>query len=264
MAIASVIFIVVLCLVAVLAPYLATHDPNKQNLRNTFAGMSSENWFGTDDLGRDTYSRIIWGARISVIIGVSSVALGGIVGVCLGLVSGYFGGWIDTVVMRFIDMMLAFPGVLLAILIISILGPGLFNLIAAISVWSIPLFARIIRSSVLSIKEELYIEAARSVGAGTLRILFNHVLINSMAPIIVYGTLRVATAILTAAALSFLGLGVQPPTAEWGAMIDRGRVYLRRSPIMVVFPGLAILVTTLAVNLLGDALRDALDPVLNE
>lgn len=253
-------FILVLFATAILAPQLSTHSPTRQNFRAVLAPPSAENWFGTDELGRDVYSRVVHGARISVTVAVLAVGLGTLVGVLIGLAAGYVGGAIDDLLMRAIDILLAFPGILLAILIAAILGSGMFPVVLAVAVYSVPTFARVMRSSVLSIKEREYVEGARAAGASDVRIVLRHILVNAFGPVLVYATLLMGTAILTAAALSFLGVGVAPPTPEWGAMISAGRSVMRDGAHVVLFPGIAIFLTVLSFNVLGDALRDAFDP----
>ena len=261
-ALAGTCFMAVIVLAAIFAPYIASHDPNDQDLLARLDSPSSAHWFGTDELGRDEYSRLVYGARISLFIGLLGTFGGVLLGTTLGMVSGFFGGWTDTTAMRVVDIMYAFPGILLAILIVAVMGPGLFNLIIALTIWGTPTLSRIVRSSVLSLKSQEFIEAARTIGASRTRIMVKHLLPNSLAPIIVYATLGVAGALLTAAGLGFLGLGVQPPTAEWGAMLSVGRGYLREAPHIMIFPGLLIFLTVISLNLIGDALRDALDPHL--
>jgi len=243
-------------------PLLAPYDPIKQELIMRRRPPSREHWFGRDDLGRDILSRIIFGARLSLQVGVLSVGLAIVTGAIIGAVSGYLGGWFDMLTMRVMDIMLAFPALLLAIAIVTILGPGLLNMLYAIGIVSIPAYARIVRSSVLSVKEQDYILAARCIGVPPTRILFRNVLPNCLTPLIVQGTLGIGTAILDAAGLSFLGLGAQPPKPEWGAMLGQGRFSVFTAPHIVLFPGLAIMLTVLGFNLLGDGLRDALDPRL--
>ena len=254
--------VIALIVVAIAAPFIAPYDPMDQDLANSMAGPSMTHLAGTDVHGRDIFSRIIHGTRISLRIGFLGMLLGCVVGVVLGLMSGYYGGWLDTVIMRLLDVQLAFPGLLVAICIIAIIGPGLENVILAVGIFSVPLFARVTRGQVLSLKEQEFILAARMMGAQDGRIMLTHLLPNAAAPILVLCTLRIATAILTAASLSFLGLGAQPPIPEWGAMLSDGRAYLSIAPHVATTPGLAILITVLAFNLLGDGLRDALDPRL--
>jgi peptide/nickel transport system permease protein len=259
-ALAGAIFLVAIAALAILAPVVATHDPTEQKLLGRLAAPTSEHLLGTDELGRDEFSRLVYGARISLFIGFVGTAGGVVLGTLLGLASGYFGGWVDTLSMRLVDIMYAFPGILLAILIVAIMGPNLFNLIVALAIWGAPTLARIVRSCVLALKSQEFVEASRAMGASRSRIMFRHLLPNSMAPIIVYATLGVAGSLLTAAALGFLGLGVQPPTAEWGAMLSYGRGYLREAPHLMLIPGSAIFLTVMSLNVIGDALRDALDP----
>jgi ABC-type dipeptide/oligopeptide/nickel transport system permease subunit len=253
---------ILLVLVAIAAPYIAPYDPIHQDLANSLAGPSIMHLAGTDIQGRDIFSRIIYGTRISLRIGFLGMLLGCVGGVILGLASGYYGGWADTIIMRLMDVQLAFPGLLVAICIIAIIGPGLENVILAVGIFSVPLFARVTRGQILSLKEQDFIVAARMMGAQDGRIMLNHLLPNAVAPLLVLCTLRIATAILTAASLSFLGLGAQPPIPEWGAMLSDGRAYLAIAPHVATTPGLAILITVLSFNLLGDGLRDALDPRL--
>ena len=255
-------FMVFIAFMAVFAPIVSTHDPYAQSLRKRMKPPTTEHWLGTDEVGRDVYSRLVYGARISLFVGIVGTAAGVICGTIVGLISGFFGGWVDTLVMRVIDIMYSFPGIVLAILLISVLGPSIFNLILVLAIWAVPSLSRIVRGNVLSLKEQDYAEAARALGAGRVRIMFVHLLPNSLAPIIVYATLGVAGAILTTAALGFLGLGVQPPQAEWGNMLSNGRQYLRRAPLLMVFPGALISMTVISINLIGDALRDALDPYI--
>jgi ABC-type dipeptide/oligopeptide/nickel transport system permease subunit len=252
--------IVMFLLVGFLAPVLAPYDPYDVDFERSLQGPSRESWFGWDELGRDVFSRVIYGARISLVIGLIAVAIGVSVGVPLGALSGYYGGVADLFVQRFVDIMMAFPGILLAIVIVAVLGVGLVQAMVAIGIVSIPVYARLVRGQTLSLRNQEFVEAARAMGADVGRIVLRHVLPNTLAVIIVQSTLQIASAILTAAALGFLGLGAQPPTAEWGAMLSSARQYLRLAPHAVTFPGLAIMITVLGFNLLGDAIRDALDP----
>jgi len=247
---------------AIFAPWIAPYDPIAQDITRRREPPSWEHPFGLDEVGRDLLSRVIYGARVSLYVGVASVSLAIIAGTLIGAVSGYAGGWIDNVIMRIMDIMLAFPSLLLAIAIVAILGPGLLNMLYAIAFVSIPAYARIVRASVLAAKEMDYTLAARAIGCSSSRILFRHIMPNCLTPIIVQGTLGIATAILDAAGLSFLGLGAQPPTPEWGAMLGQGRGSVFTAPHVVIFPGLAIMLSVLGFNLLGDGLRDALDPRL--
>lgn len=246
--------------VALLAPWLAPFDPYKQNMEVMLQSPNASHWFGTDEFGRDMLSRIIYGARISLMIGIVGVLIAVVIGVALGTIAGYFGGVLDGAIMRIMDIFMAFPSFLLALAIVSVLGPGMANVMIAIGIFSVPTFARISRSAVISVKHKEFIEATRAMGGTHARIIFKHIIPNSIAPIIVLSTLRMATAILTASGLSFLGMGAQPPTPEWGAMLSTGREYLRASPHVSTVPGLAIMFMVLGFNMLGDGLRDALDP----
>jgi len=261
-ALVGAVFMIFIAFMAIFAPIVSTHDPYKQSLRKRMKPPTAEHWLGTDEVGRDVYSRLVYGARVSLFVGVVGTAAGVVCGTIVGLISGFFGVWVDTLVMRVIDIMYAFPGIVLAILFVAVLGPRLFNLIIVLAIWATPTLSRIVRGNVLSLKEQDYIEAAMAIGAGRARIMFLHLLPNTLAPIIVYATLGVAGAILTTAALGFLGLGVQPPQAEWGNMLSNGRLYLRRGPLLMIFPGVLISVTVISINLIGDALRDALDPYI--
>lgn len=259
-AVASGIVIVLLVAAALLAPYIAPFEPNRPNLGNRLQPPSVEHWFGTDHYGRDILSRTLWGARVSLLVGVGAVSLGAVVGIILGLLAGYFGGRIDSAVTRLIDILLAFPLLLLALCLIAILGSNLVNVIIATGFSTIPQFARVVRSSVLSIREQEYIQANRSLGAGNLRTMFAHVLPNAAAPIIVMSTLYTATVIILEANLGFLGFGVQPPNPSWGSIVNDGRGYLANAPWVSIYPSITITITVLALNLFGDGLRDALDP----
>ncbi len=245
---------------ALFASVISPYDPIAQDWKSVKQAPSSSHPFGTDELGRDLLSRVIHGARISITIGLISVSIGLIVGSSIGLIAGFFGGDWDNVLMRLMDIMLAIPYVLLAIAIVAILGPGLWNTMIAIGIVTIPQFARVVRSSVLEIKATDYVEAARAIGAGNVRIMLRHVLVNSLSPLIVQSTMTIASAILNAAALGFLGLGAQPPIPEWGVMLSDGRLLLLVAPWIVTFPGIAIMLSVLGFNMLGDGLRDALDP----
>lgn len=245
---------------AIFGPLLAPQGINDQMLSNKLQAPSAEHWFGTDDLGRDVYSRVILGARISLLVGFLSVIASAIVGSLLGIIAGYYGRWVDTVISRIFDILLAFPSILLAIAIVAVLGPSLQNALIAIAIINVPNFGRLIRSRVLSIKEEEYITAAKAIGMSDMRILFSHILPNSMTPVIVQGTLAIATAIIEAAALGFLGLGAQPPQPEWGKMLADARSYFITAPWTMIFPGLSIMLVVLGFNLMGDGLRDAFDP----
>ena len=254
----------VFVLLAILAPVLVPYDPTQGVLQDRLLSPSAAHWFGTDELGRDLFSRILYGARISLQIQIVAVVLALIVGVVLGSVGGYLGGHVDNLIMRCMDVLLAFPSIFLALAIIAALGPGLFNLMLAAGISSIPAFARIVRASILSLKEREFVEAALALGSGANRVMFRHLLPNCLAPLIVQSTLRMATVLLTASGLSFLGLGVQPPTPEWGAMLSNARSYLIVAPHVATIPGLAIMFVVVGFNLFGDGLRDTLDPRLRQ
>lgn len=262
LAMLGLVIIIVLMLMAVFADFIAPYSYDQTDLSNQFAGPGLKHLFGQDEFGRDILSRIIYGARISLKVGFISVGIALVIGSFIGAVTGYFGGRVDTVLMRFIDVLQAIPDILLAIAIVASLGPGLGNLMIAVGIAAIPGYAKIVRSAVLSISDMEFIEAARAGGSSDFRIIFKHILPNCMAPIIVQATLGVAYAILNAAGLSFIGLGLEPPTPEWGAMLSGGRAYIRNYLHLTLFPGLAIVITIFALNVLGDGLRDALDPKL--
>ena len=259
-ALVGAVIVIFFILLALFGPLVTKEGINEQSLTERLQPPSSEYWFGTDDFGRDIFSRIIHGARISLSVGFFSVVGSIAVGSFLGIIAGYYGRWVDTIISRIFDIMLAFPSILLAIAIVSVLGPSLRNALIAIAIINVPNFGRLIRSKVLSIKEDEYITAAKAIGMKDFRILFSHILPNSMAPVIVQGTLAVATAILEAAALGFLGLGAEAPYPEWGKMLADSKDYLQDAPWTMIFPGLAIMLTVLGFNLMGDGLRDALDP----
>lgn len=247
---------------AVAAPLLTPYDPEKQQLANALIPPSSAHPLGTDHLGRDIAARILYGTRLSMLIGVLAVSIGLVVGVPLGAISGYYGGWADMIIQRLADILLSFPSILLALALVAALGVGLQNVIISVGIGTIPSFIRLVRGSVLVIREQTYVEAARAIGVSDWNIIRKHILVNAMAPVIVQATLSLGTTILVAAGLGFLGLGVQPPTPEWGAMLGEGRQYIFSAPYMATFPGLAIFLAVLGFNLLGDGLRDALDPRL--
>jgi peptide/nickel transport system permease protein len=276
-AVVGMVIIALLLLTAVFANVIATHDPllsmigipgeippvpRKAPCIPLFGCEEPMHLMGLDLNGRDVFSRIVFGARVSLFVGFVSVIFAGTVGVLIGLVAGYAGGWVDNLIMRFMDVLLAFPSLLLAITIVTIRGPGLQNALLAIGIVSIPVYARLTRASVLAVKELEFVTAARAMGAGPVRILFGQIFPNTLTPLIVQSTLGIGTAVIEAAALSFLGLGAQPPTPEWGQILAESRNYVFTSPHMVFFPGIAITVTVLGFNLLGDGLRDALDPRL--
>lgn len=252
--------IIVLIIIAIIGPYITPYDPNEQILLDKSQTPSAAHWFGTDNLGRDIFSRVIVGTRVSLFVGVSAVAFSLVLGTIFGSIAGYFGGKIDAFIMRIMDIMLSIPSILLAVTLMAALGKGLDKAIIAIGVVSIPEYARIIRSSILSVKENDYVAAARVLGNSDTRIIFHHILPNVLSSIVVRATLGISTAILDTAALGFLGLGVQPPIAEWGDMLGRVRSMVLVYPHMLIFPGLAITLAVLAFNLFGDGLRDALDP----
>lgn len=250
--------------IALLAPFIAPHDPYEIDLVNKLKSPSSEHWMGTDDKGRDVLSRLLYGTQLSMSVGFVAVFIGAFFGIILGLLSGYYGGWVDTIISRIIDVLLAFPGILLSLAIVSALGPSLFNVMIAVGIFSIPVFARIVRGSTLTVKKLEYIDAIRSLGANDFTIIFRHIFPNILSPIIVQATMRLATAILSAAGLSFLGLGAQPPLPEWGAMLSNGRDFLFTAPHLAMFPGFAIATLVLGFNIFGDGLRDALDPRMKQ
>lgn len=254
--------VLLLVFLAIFAPQVAPYGETQMDLLHRFNSPSSAHWFGTDEFGRDIFSRVIFGARISLQVGIIAVGIALVIGGLLGAVAGYYGGRLDNYIMRTMDVLLAIPGTLLAIAIAASLGPGLYNLMIAVGISAVPQYARIVRGSVLSIRGEEFVEAARAVGGSDWRIIMKHIIPNSMAPLIVQSTLGVASAILNAAGLSFIGLGIQPPAPEWGAMLSGGRSYIRDYAYMTLFPGLAIMITIMALNFLGDGLRDALDPKL--
>src|SRR5229473_7357686 len=249
---------------AALAPALAPYEPLRGRLDERLLPPSIGHWFGTDELGRDVLSRVLYGARISLQIQVAAVGLALVLGTALGVVAGYVGRWPDMLIMRIVDIMMAFPGIFLALAIIAALGTGLGNVIIASAIFLVPQFARVARGSVLTLKEKEFVEAARALGEGDVPIIVRYLLPNSLAPIIVQTSLRMATVLLTASGLSFLGLGVQPPSPEWGEMLSNARAYMITAPHVAAVPGLAIMLVVLGFNLLGDGLRDALDPRLRE
>jgi peptide/nickel transport system permease protein len=263
-AVGGLFVILLLTGMAIFAPYLSPYGPDKMNSGPRLAPPSVKHLLGTDNFGRDQLSRVIYGARISLYVGFIAVGIGAIFGGFIGAVVGYYGGRIDNILMRLMDVLLAVPQIILSIAIVGALGANLTNLMIAVGVSQIPRYARIVRASALSVRGQEFVEAARAIGASDLRIIVENILPNCMAPIIVQSTLGVASAILSAAALSFLGLGIQPPTAEWGSMLSLGRQYMRNAPHLTFYPGLAIAIVVLALNLFGDGLRDALDPKLRQ
>ena len=264
LAVLGLAILLMIFLLAIFAEQIAPYPYDLQDYSASFQTPNAQHLFGTDNYGRDILSRVIFGTRVSLKIGFISLMGGALVGCILGAISGYFGGIVDTVIMRFTDVLMAIPRIVLAISIARARGPGLTTAMIAVAISSIPNFARIVRASTLTIKDQEYIEASRCIGESNFGIILHHVFPNVLAPIIVQATLGVGTAIILAASLSFLGLGVQPPTPEWGSMLSMARTYMRDYPYMVIFPGLAIMVTVLALNLFGDGLRDALDPKLKK
>ena len=266
MAMLGLAILVVLVLCAVFADAIADYETKvvAQNIANRLKGPSAEHWFGTDEFGRDIFARIIHGSRVSLVVGLISVSVSLILGGILGAFAGFYGGRIDNVIMRVMDIFLAVPSILLAMTIVAALGSSLVNVMLAIGVSGIPTYARIVRAAVMSVKDQEFVEASRAIGATNVTTIFREIIPNCLAPIIVQATLSVAGAILSTASLSFIGLGVQPPDPEWGAMLSGGRNFLRDAVHLTLFPGLAIVITILALNLLGDGLRDALDPRLKQ
>ena len=261
-ALSGAVFILLTVLAAILAPVIAPHAPNAQNLSQQFQLPGTAHWLGTDDFGRDALSRLIWGARISLSVGFISVSISMVGGVLIGLTTAYFGGWTDTILMRVMDVMLAFPGILLAIAMMAFLGPGLGSAMLAVGIVDIPVYARVSRSAALNVRSQDYLTAAISLGGTSAWVLFRHVLPNVQGILIVQATLGIAGAILSTASLSFLGLGVQPPMSDWGSMLSGVQTYIVTHPYQAVPPGVAIFLTVISFNLVGDGLRDAMDPRL--
>ncbi|USD83642.1 ABC transporter permease [Bacillus safensis] len=264
LAVIGSVIVFLFLILAIFAPLIAPYGINEQSLGERFSAPSAAHWFGTDDFGRDIFSRVVHGARISLWIGFFSVLGSVILGTLLGLIAGYGGRVLDAVISRLFDILLAFPSILLAIAIVSILGPSLQNALIAIAIINVPTFGRLVRSKVLSIKQEEYVLAAKAVGMSHRRIVLRHILPNSMVPVIVQATLAIGTAIIEAAALGFLGLGAQAPSPEWGKMLADARPYLVQAPWTLFFPGIAIMLTVLGFNLMGDGLRDTLDPKMKK
>ena len=263
LAVAAGLFIVLLVGIAVFAPWIVPFDAeNYFDYDQLNEGPSAAHWFGVDALGRDIFSRVLVGTRLSLLAGVLSVAVGAAIGTFLGLLAGYYEGWWDRITMRVCDVLFAFPGILLAIAVVALMGTGMSNVIIAVAIFSIPAFARLVRGNTLVLKQLTYIESARSIGAPDLTIILRHILPGTLSSIVVYFTMRIGTSIISAASLSFLGLGAQPPTPEWGAMLNEAQADMVLAPHVAIFPSLAIFLTVLAFNLLGDGLRDALDPKL--
>ena len=264
LAMVGLVIIVVMIILALLAPYISPYPYEAADFKNRYATPSAEHWFGTDELGRDIFSRLLYGSRYSLQIGLISVAISAIGGIFFGALAGYFGGAVDNIIMRLLDVLQAMPGIVLAIAISAALGPGLTNSVIALSISSIPGYARMTRASILNVRKMEYLEAATSINCSNARIIWKHVLPNALSPLIVQATMGIAGAIMGAAMLSFIGLGVQPPTPEWGAMLSAGRSYLRDYPHLCIFPGVMIMMAVLSLNMLGDGLRDALDPKLKD
>jgi peptide/nickel transport system permease protein len=261
-AVVGAFILLMLIVSAVFADFVAPYSYEKQDLDNMFALPNIQHLFGTDNFGRDIFSRVIYGGRISLFIGLVSVSIGCLVGGTLGAIAAYYGGKTDIIIMRVLDIWLSIPNLLLAISLSAALGPGIFNAVIAVGITSVPRYARVVRASVMTVKNQEYIEAAHCLGVSNRRIILKHIIPNALAPIIVQASLGVAGAIITTASLSFIGLGVQPPTPEWGGMLSAGRQFIRNHWHVVTFPGLAIMTTVLSINLMGDGLRDALDPRL--
>ncbi len=254
--------LLLLIFAAVFANVIAPYDPVEQNLLIRLQGPSAAHWFGTDELGRDIFSRILYGARISLTVGLIAVSISCVAGCALGAIAGYYGGILDTVIMRVSDIMMAIPSILLNISIVAALGTGLQNVMIAIGISSVPAYCRIMRASLLSLKNQEFVDASRVAGSTDFYIIMHHIIPNSLAPLIVQATLKIGGAILSCASMSFIGLGIVPPTPEWGAMLSTGRDFLRDAPHLTAFPGLAIMFAVFSMNLIGDGLRDALDPKL--
>ncbi|TDP61277.1 glutathione ABC transporter permease GsiD [Roseateles toxinivorans] len=263
-AVLALAFILLLVATALAAPWIVPYDAESFFDYDSINALpSATHWFGVDALGRDIFSRIVMGSRVSLTAGLVSVAVGSLVGTTFGLLAGYYEGWWDRTIMRLCDVLFAFPGILLAIGIVAILGGGMFNVIIAVAVFSIPTFARLVRGNTLALKHLTYIEAARSIGASDWTIITRHILPGTVSTVVVFFTMRIGTSIITAASLSFLGMGAQPPTPEWGAMLNEARSDMGNAPHIAIIPSIAIFLTVLAFNLLGDGLRDALDPKLD-
>ncbi len=260
--IVGMIVLGVMLLVALTANWIAPYSPLKADATASLQGPTWQHLMGTDEIGRDIFSRILYGARLSLQVGFAATLVSVALGIIIGLLSGYAGGFVDGLIMRFTDIMLAIPSQLMALVIVSLLGPQLTSVELAVGISAVPRFSRLVRATVLSAKQNVYVDAARIIGCRSRRIAFRHILPNVIGPTVVLATLYVSSAILLAAALSYLGMGAQPPTPEWGLMLARGRIYLRAAPWLTAFPGLAIMITVLGVNMLGDALRDATDPRL--
>jgi len=265
LAVVGLLMLLLMATVAGFADFFAPYSPLEMNLANAYAPPGSDgHLLGTDNYGRDILSRIIHGSRISLTIGLVVVSIAATVGTLLGLLAGFLGGWVDMLIMRLVEIFYAFPFLILVIAVMAILGPNIFNVMWVLGAVSWPIYARLVRAVVLGLREQEFVEAARSGGASTARLIFRHVLPNSLTPVIVTATFGIPEAILSAAALGFLGLGVQPPTPEWGALVSEGKDFIRRAPFLITWPGLAIMITVMSFNFLGDGLRDTLDPRLNK
>lgn len=263
-AIAALVFILFLVVLSFTAKFIAPYGINEYDYNSIMQAPTSAHWFGTDEFGRDLFSRIINGTGISLSVGLFSVTIAAVIGTVLGLLGGYYGGIIDSIIMRVCDALFAFPGIILAIAIVAILGSGMTNVIIAVAVFNTPKFARLVRGKTLATKNSVFVQAAKNIGAGDMRILFKHILPSAVPDIIVQYSMSIGSSILTASSLSFLGMGAQPPTPEWGLLLSNGRTYMMSSWHITMFPGLAIFATVLSFNLLGDGLRDALDPKLTD
>jgi len=259
-ALAGGIFVILFILIAITAPVISPYDPLKTDFQSALKAPSFVHLFGTDHFGRDVFSRIIYGARTSLLIGVFSVAIAAVGGILLGLVSGFFSGWIDSLIMRVMDVMLTFPRILLSILLIAIIGSGMGNIMLAVGLFAIPTYARLVRSMVLALRETEFVESARAVGGSNWRVMFQHIFPGTIGPVVVQSTFLTATSIRVASGLSFLGIGVPAPTPEWGSMLADARSYMAIAPHLLTIPGLSLMIVVLSFNLLGDGLRDALDP----
>lgn len=263
LAMGGLVILVLFSIVAVAAPWIAPHDPLALGLERPYlAPGDPDHMLGTDNFGRDVLSRIIWGARTSLVVGVIVVAMSATIGVLLGLLAGFFGGWVDQAIMRLTDLFLAFPFFIFALGVIAVLGPGIQNVMLVLGIVSWPEYARLIRSEVLALRAEPFVESAVAAGAGPFRIILRHLFPNCLTPVVVVATMGMASAILAAAGLSFLGMGVQPPSPEWGAMLNEARPFMRAAPHLILVPGITIMVTVMAINFIGDGLQDALNPKL--
>ena len=264
LAMAGLVIIILLIILAIIAPYVMPYAYDAQDYDNVLVLHSKEHLLGTDSLGRDVLSRLIYGTRVSLSLGILIVVIGAVIGIFLGGIAGFYGGRTDNYIMRFLDIYQSIPSILLAIALATVMGPGLKSTVIALGVASFPKYARLIRASILQVRELEYVEAARAIGGGNIRILVTHIIPNAFSPMIVFITMYLGSSILVAATLSFIGLGAQPPTPEWGAMLSSGRSLMRDYPTLVLYPGIMIMITVLAFNVFGDGLRDALDPRLND